>query len=239
MNNKRFVLNGREEVEAFNERLRDYMSQYTTSPFDCPNILTAFDYCMTLGKEGGRLFAAILDLKLTASMLFEDTNTVGVSINRQSRILESDVLENQDYFDSKFRLLHANIDMIVRCRAIYDKFMGVIVLMTCPEKYDIFLGEDSRKSAFKKYMSNTLSEAFLKDLETEIRGIDESYRTAEVHQAGSMRTWVFLDEAPFNEKQIGIVACWNRLSGRLDWLDKQIESALKKQVIVTTEKKTK
>lgn len=223
----KFTISTREEVERFSNRLCDYMRLYTNPPFSYPDLLCAYDYCNLRCNGDRKLFAAIVDLRITASFLFIDTNRVGIGINKQSLVSNEDVLNNQDYFNVKFNLLHENIDMVVRCRALYDKLMGVIILLCAPTSYNDFIGAKSRKKAFSNIAKSFMNEDTLSEFVLEVSRLDESYRTAEVHQTGSMRTWVFLSDSPFNEKEMGVIACWNKMSGWLSWLDKRIEQRLK------------
>lgn len=223
----KFTLSTRDEVEKFNDRLYEYMRKYTNPPFSYPDLLNAYDYCNQLCNDNRKLFAAIVDLRITASFLFIDTNRVGVGINRQSVVSNEDVLNNQDYFDAKFSLLHENIDMVIRCRTLYDKLMGVMILLCAPTSYNDFIGAKSRKKAFGNIAKSFMNEDTLSEFVLEVSRLDDCYRTAEVHQTGSMRTWIFLSDSPFHEKEMGVIACWNKMSGWLSWLDKRIEERLK------------
>lgn len=225
-NTDKFALTTHDDVKRFNDRLCGYMRRYTNPPFDYPDLMNAFDYCNQQNNENHRLFAAIVDLKITASFLFVDIHRVGIGINEQSMVSNDDVLNNQEYFDAKINLLHENIDMVIRCRALYDKLMGVIILLCAPTRYKDFIEAKSRKKLFKSIATSFMKEEFVEDFVSEVSRLDECYRTAEVHQTGSMRTWVFLTDNPFNEKEMGIIACWNKMSGWLSWFDKRIEERL-------------
>ena len=79
---------------------------------------------MTLPK-GGRLFTALVDLKITLAFLFIDSIRAtpdGNSINRKDDI---NILSNPVLFKKKLKMLHKNIDIALRYRAFYDKFMGI------------------------------------------------------------------------------------------------------------------
>ena len=75
--------------------------------------------------KGGRLFTALIDLKITLAFLFIDSIRAtpdGNSINRKDDI---NILSNPVLFKKKLKMLHKNIDIALRYRAFYDKFMGI------------------------------------------------------------------------------------------------------------------
>ena len=99
--------------------------------------------------KGGRLFTALVDLKITLAFLFIDSIRAtpdGNSINRKDDI---NILSNPVLFKKKLKMLHKNIDIALRYRAFYNKFMGILLAL-CPNDYDSFIKADSRKKEFWK-----------------------------------------------------------------------------------------
>ena len=49
--------------------------------------------------------------------------------------------------------------------------------------------------------------------------LDENYRTPEVHQTGSMRTWVLTSQDLFLDKQLNLMNYFNWVLDYADWID--------------------
>ena len=160
-------------------------------------------------EQGGRLFAALFDLKITVAFLFIDSIKAapdGDSMNRRDDI---DILSNPVLFKKKLKLLHENIDLVMRYRAFYDKFMGVLVLAFCPDEYDSFVKADSRKKEFGKKMAGHLDSSDIKSLNASISHLDDTFRTPEVHQTGRMRKWVLSSRDLFLDNEIDLLGYMN------------------------------
>ena len=156
-----FKLNDKSEVIRFNELLENYVYDEIHISFSAISLPAWFDKCMAI-EQGGRLFAALFDLKITVAFLFIDSLKAapdGDSMNRRDDI---DILSNPVLFKKKMKMLHENIDLVMRYRAFYDKFMGVLVLAFCPDEYDSFVKADSRKKEFGKKMAGHLDSSDIK-----------------------------------------------------------------------------
>lgn len=91
---------------------------------------------MVLKENGPKLFAALLDLKITIAFLFIDGVKYAPDFNALNRKDGTNILENEALFNKKMKMLHHNIDLAIRYRAFYDKFMGVTVMLQNPSKYE-------------------------------------------------------------------------------------------------------
>lgn len=69
---QRFVLHNREEVISFETMLNKHVETETHLSFRSLDLTRAFDYCLELEENGAKLFAALLDLKITIAFLFID-----------------------------------------------------------------------------------------------------------------------------------------------------------------------
>lgn len=67
-----FKLKDKSEVVRFNELLESYVHDEINISFYAITLPSWFDKCMTLPK-GGRLFTALVDLKITLAFLFIDS----------------------------------------------------------------------------------------------------------------------------------------------------------------------
>lgn len=218
-----FMLKDKSEVIRFNELLENYVYEEIRISFSAINLPAWSDKCMILPK-GGRLFAALFDLKITVAFLFIDSIKAapdGDSINRRDDI---DILSNPVLFKKKLKMLHENIDLVMRYRAFYDKFMGILVLAFCPDEYDSFVKADSRKKEFGKRMVGHLDSSDIKSLNASISRLDDTFRTPEVHQTGRMRKWVLSSQDLFLDNEIDLLGYMNNILNLSIGLDELIKT---------------
>ena len=76
-----FKLNNTEEVELFTNRLDNYQKNKIGHALPYINLNVAFEKLQSY-EEGGRLFTALLDLKLNFVMLNIDSTNAGATWNR-------------------------------------------------------------------------------------------------------------------------------------------------------------
>ena len=217
-----FKLNDKSEVIRFNELLENYVYDEIHISFSAISLPAWFDKCMAI-EQGGRLFAALFDLKITVAFLFIDSLKAapdGDSMNRRDDI---DILSNPVLFKKKMKMLHENIDLVMRYRAFYDKFMGVLVLAFCPYVYDSFVKADSRKKEFGKKMTDHLDPCEIKSLNASISHLDDTFRTPEVHQTGRMRKWVLSSRDLFLDNEIDLLGYMNDILNLAIGVDELIE----------------
>lgn len=215
-------MKNRDEVVRFSELLDYYVHDEAQLPFHGIDLLRWYDYCMKIGNGGGRLFSAILDLKITYAFVFVDFHRIVPGLKVVNQKDTPDVLADPMSFKEKMTLLHSNIDMVIRYRSFYDKFMGVLVLLLCPDKYRKFGSSGSRKSDFKKIMVDYIDFESLDSLYTIISSLDNDFRTAEVHQTGRMRKWVLGGRDCFVDNSVKLGGYFNNILTHANWLDELI-----------------
>lgn len=115
-------------------------------------------------QHGGRLFCAILDLQIAASLLDATSiKTLGMSFGETKLENDSDVcnlLEQLEVFGN----------LALRSRAYLDKFFGFCTLLLSPDLYDDFTSARSRKSEIRKTSKSWTS--FPDTLLDGIRGVN-------------------------------------------------------------------
>ena len=156
---QRFTLHNRDEVDTFETMLHKHVEAETHLPFHSLNLTRAFDYCMAQKENGGTLFAALLDLKITIAFLFIDAIKYAPDFNALNRKDGSNILEDETLFNKKMKMLHHNIDLAVRYRAFYEKLMGIVILLYNPSQYDKFdckSRKESSKAKFEKIIKGHL-----------------------------------------------------------------------------------
>ena len=227
---QKFVLHNREEVTSFETMLNKHVETETHLPFRSLNLTRAFDYCMSLKEDGLKLFAALLDLKITIAFLFIDGIKYAPDFNALNRKDRANILEEEALFNKKMKMLHHNIDLAIRYRAFYDKFMGVTVMLLNPSKYEVYNNARSRKKVFPNLVKGLLDDESISTLIEQVTYLDENYRTPEVHQTGSMRTWVLTSQDLFLDKQLNLINYFNWVLRYADWIDEVITDSTKKNV---------
>lgn len=219
---QKFVLHNMEEVTSFEAMLNQHVETETHLSFHSLNLALAFDYCMELEENGAKLFAALLDLKITIAFLFIDGIKYAPDFNALNRKDGANVLKDEALFNKKIKMLHHNIDLAIRYRAFYDKFMGIVIMLLNPSQYDKFLiksKKESSKAKFKKMTKGLLDDESIDTLIKQVTYLDENYRTPEVHQTGSMRTWVLTSQDLFLDKQLNLMNYFNWILDYADWID--------------------
>ena len=217
---QKFTLHNREEVFSFETMLNKHVETETHLPFHSLNLIQAFDYCMSLSNNGGKLFAAILDLKITIAFLFIDGIKYAPDFNALNRKDGADIMEDEALFYKKIKMLHHNIDLAIRYRAFYDKFMGITIMLLNPSKYEEYNNaKKSRKKLFPSLVKGFIDDESIATLTEQVTYLDDNYRTPEVHKTGSMRTWVLTSQDLFLDKQLNLMNYFNWVLGYADWID--------------------
>lgn len=226
LKNQEFSLKNKEDVVRFVELIQGYVEEETHLPFHWIDLSRWFDKCMTKEENGARLFSAILDLKITFAFVFVDYHRTLPGLKLLNSKESPNILTEANIFKEKIALLHDNIDMAIRFRTFYDKFMGVLVLLLSPEKYRSYLKANSRKEFFLKNMCEYLDSKSIGSIFATISCLDNRYRTAEVHQTGRMRKWVLGGRDCFVDNAIELGGFFNSILSLSDWLDKLLEEDL-------------
>lgn len=212
----------------FETMLNKHVETETHLSFHSLNLTRAFDYCMVLKENGPKLFAALLDLKITIAFLFIDGVKYAPDFNALNRKDRTNILENEALFNKKMKMLHHNIDLAIRYRAFYDKFMGVTVMLLKPIKYEDYNNAKSRKKLFPNLVKGLLDDKSITTLIEQVTYLDDNYRTPEVHQTGSMRTWVLTSQDLFLDKQLNLMNYFHWVLGYADWIDEVTKENSKK-----------
>lgn len=215
-----------EEVACFEALLERYQQERKSGSFQWVSLADAYEF-LQRSPEGGRVFAALLDLRFNVANLEQDLTFMGQTVN--ASFVASDLscvslLEAPELFFERLDLLKANTSYIFRYRAIFDKIMALLVLLSAsPKDYDGFMCANSRRKSFKKIAAKTnrLSPALVKHIIEAAEKFDDRFRTAEVHGTGSARKWVFAESLGPENPQIDLFWAWNRLHPLLTMIGKQ------------------
>lgn len=228
MVNDHFTLNNSEEVRLFCERLDSYQKSKIGSSSSYIDLNIAFDKLQGY-NQGGKLFAALLDLKLNFVMLLIDTANSGGTWNQYfspGKLEGGTVLDNQQKFNGKAEMHYYHGNFIPRYRAIWDKIMGILILIFKPDSYEKYRRAQSRKKEFVKICNGIpqFPVEFVKNITKVLSDFDDSFRSPEVHGTGKLRKWSFtmyaLHETPMLNE---FGNYWNWLLPMLSAVDKIIK----------------
>jgi hypothetical protein len=165
---------------------------------------------------GGKLFAALTDVRISLALLCCDTIALGRNANRTmpQALPNAGELTESQAFEIRMEIhRHAN-SFILRFRSLWDKFMGLLVLRFAPQDYERFASSKSKKAAFRKIMAqhSILPDGFMGTAEGLIRKFDDSHRTPEAHGTGTLRkssfSWGSHEESP----PMALLGYWNFLN---------------------------
>lgn len=230
MQSEYFSLSSRDEVIRFEELLESYSSDRAQMPLRHISLLEAYDRLINI-KDGARLFSALLDIRINIALLYLDTHAVGATWNAffsKGKLEGGSVLEAENKFFGKMDIHRFNSSFVLRYRAIWDKIMGLIVLLNCPDEYERFSSARSRKKVFAKIASThgLLDAETILTLSKLLTEFDRKFRTPEAHGTGALRKYSFLMESLANNPQIELIEYWNVVNSFLADLGKTMPIAL-------------
>jgi hypothetical protein len=222
------TINNREDAKRMDELLLEYSQKHVKMKH--PNYLPLEKWWDKVqgNAEAGRIFCAVFDIKLQMVMLNYDTIEVSTAwhkIQKAAKETSEPILsQSVDLFYERMNLHRAANGYIFRFRALFDKFMGLIVLLHCPQDYLKFLSAGSKKDGFPKIVAQhpeLFPEQSVKNLIESLKIFDNGYRTAEVHGSGKLRKYTFSTN-PDADRYFGelTVDVWNYFIGTAKMLDK-------------------
>ena len=246
MDNSEFVIRSSREAQAFQLRLGRYRKRRCGSTDLLPPgyVRDLFGYAQREGAN--RLFTAVYDLEITFLFMEMDICSVAGTHNLQfapGRPHENSVpLLDDAAFSGKMDALEHLTAFALRCRAFWDKALGVLFLLCEPAKYEAFAKASSRKRFFAKHAADWSDPPphllrFLED--PNFRGLDpnprfphilervmadlDAIRTAEAHGTGTLRKSA-LGTGPLDKSQhASLIAHYNIALGAMKALRRTLE----------------
>lgn len=214
-----FKLKTRDDVERFEELMNLYSEARSEVALNCIPLVRAWDQ-LHQRTDGGRVFSALLDIYLNLHMLHLDLTSVGGTWNSRfskGKLEGGSVLDSSAKFFGKMDIHRYSSAFILRYRALWDKIMGFLLLLFCPDAYDGFLDAKSRKKYFRGVASriDNVPEEFVAGLLSSLEKFDNNYRTAEAHGTGALRKWSLTMEGPALRPMQDLMGHWNFLAKAL------------------------
>lgn len=232
MQTEHFKLNSIEEVKLFSERLDAFQKNKLGHSLHYIDLATAFSKLQNY-PQGGRLFTALLDLKLSLVMLNFDMTKAGGIWNQnfsKGKFEGGTVLDNQGKFDGKAEIQYYHANFVPRYRAFWDKIMGLLVLLFDSDNYDKFRRAKSRKKEFEKLCKEIpqIPDEFVTNILNGLSDFDQNFRTPEIHGTGVIRKWSFTMFALHETPLVDFIKYWNWLLPMLTEIDRIILSIQEK-----------
>ncbi|WP_305838165.1 hypothetical protein [Photobacterium leiognathi] len=183
------------------------------------NLLAAYDHLQPR-EDGGRVFTAYLDIVLNCYLIHIDLMKVGATWNdkfSKGKLEGGSVLDSQAKFFGKMDLHRNFTSYVFRYRAIWDKIMGLSVLLQVPDEYDSYHSSKSKKKAFRKRAEKmaVVPAGDIKDFEGLLTEFDKTFRTPEAHGTGSIWKYNFTMESLSDTALVELIGYWNFLLGEI------------------------
>lgn len=223
-----FRLETCEEVAEFDSLLQAYESAHAGQAVPHISLVKIYDICQH-SEQGGRIFVSFLDIRLSFSYLHLAVTKMFGTWNQKfspGKLAGGKVIDSPQKFFGKMEIHQSATEFVHRYRALWDKVMGLLVLLHCPDEYDNYCGAKSRRKYFKRLAKVTpqIGEELGSSWAILLEAFDNRFRTPEVHGTGSLRKWSFqmigLNENP----QVELADYWNELNHVVADLQGQLEA---------------
>jgi hypothetical protein len=209
-----FCLEDKAAVEKFEQRLSEYCA--ARGQFDLKHISLAKAYpalqrCRPTDWE--RVFSCVLDLQINFVLLHCDDTVMGGITNIPALTHQPEVgsvLDSPDLFFRKMDYHRFVTSFIFRYRAIWDKVMGLTILLRAPGEYERLKAAKSKKKAFDAIMQSVAPGTAA--VSAGLERFENLFRTPEIHKSGRMRKYSFLPVSAGFNPQHELGAFWNWLN---------------------------
>ncbi len=219
-----FTLDNREEIVRFEHLLQKCTARLCQVPINLPSLIVGFDAIQSHPKKNC-VFYALLDIRLHFICLQVEIQRAAGTWNEcfsKGKLEGGSVLDSEQKLFGKMSMYGDLTSFTLRCRALWDKVMGFLVLLVTPNQYDEFIRSKSRRRKFLQLARKT-SENFGKfgeSLAAHVKEFDEKFRTAEAHGAGRLRKWVFLMESLHENPQIELLGFSSVMAQQMELLER-------------------
>lgn len=216
------------EAEQFDQGLAAYEIAHAGSALPYFPLRLAFEkFNPTTGD--GRRFYSLLDLKINVVLLSNDMWTVGRMWNEAFTTAaerQRNALDDPAVFLAKMSFHEALNSFVLRYRAVWDKVFSFMVLDLAPEAYTSFRNQKKgRRRAFLRAVGDhpSLSKPRLEAVLHDLERFESIFRTPEIHDTGSIRTWSFTITEFSGSPHELLVGFWNNLVSTLSSISQNIE----------------
>jgi hypothetical protein len=141
----------------------------------------------------GRIMASLLDLALTHFFTITDFQKACGVFNeklRQDQLLGK---ASAEITADRIKFLDYANSFVLRCRTLFDKMMGLLVLVLIEDGHRYISSPRRLKRKFGRLLGDQLTKESINSIEHVINALDSGFRTGEAHQTGKLRKWVLTD----------------------------------------------
>ncbi|MCY3885819.1 MAG: hypothetical protein OXG24_13010 [Gammaproteobacteria bacterium] len=152
-----FSISSVEEAQQFEKLIHLYKSQVIglaiTDGSGTDILLSSlYQLCQTHCYFDNRLFYAFIDLQITFLFMYKDSMQAGGTWNSRftpDHPQADSVLQDIQVFSGKLDILYSLNAFAFRCRAFWDKYLGILFLLYDKENYDKYSKSKSRRNNFR------------------------------------------------------------------------------------------
>jgi hypothetical protein len=226
-----FAVNSRDEAARFEQLLVKYSTAQTQSQIKHIPLTEAYD-CLQSRPDGGLIFATLLDVQTSFLMLYLDFQGIGTTwegVSQNSKLKGGTNLDSEAKFFRKMEIHRLNTAYVLRYRALWEKLMGLMILIYAPNEYESFLNAKSKKAKFQKLAAKHqfVEAQFLEKLDELFTRFDSKFPNLETNDAGARRKHSFIRDPLDNNPQSELIAYWNAVNGFVSKFGKIISKAPK------------
>lgn len=224
--------------EAEIKKFEDYLEQYEESIHGkhLKHLsLTNMSKLLRLkeGENNGKIYTSFLDIQLSFTHIYHDLSNIREIWNNnfsKGKLEGGTFLDSEDHFNGKMELHYVFTSFVLRYRSIWDKLMGLILLLMAEDKeYIKFEKARSRKKSFKKSAEIAgIPKEFYEGIVTKLEYFDNKFRTAEAHGTGVLRKYVFEMTPMVDNPQKELLEYWNFLNETIATIGEIISQELLK-----------
>jgi hypothetical protein len=219
-----------EEAERFDAHLAAYETKVAATALPYLPVGLAFRKFPPTDGDG-RLFYALLDLKISVVLLSNDMFSAGCAWNdayQTSEARSRKALDSPEAFAAKMAFHESLNSFVLRYRAVWDKIFSAMVLLHAPEQYQAFRNQKKgRRKTFLKILGDhpDLNRRALEHIVSDLDRFETMFRTPEIHDTGSIRKWSFTIAEFSGSPHEMLVGYWNNLVYTLHSLTEKIKTA--------------
>jgi hypothetical protein len=226
-----FSLNSSAEAQQFEDCIREWMRKRCQLGLIHFPLAKAYER-LHARADGGRVFAALLDLQMTFALAYCDSHQVGATWNEyfsKGRMTGGSIFDSAVKFGAKMDIHRYQTSYVLRARASWDKVMGFLILWYLPSQYDRYASSQSRKRTFKRIVStipHLIAPALVDQIDRYILELDSTFRTAEAHGTGVLRKWTLSMQTLAHNPQLKLIGHGNLMVLIMDAIAKLIDPGL-------------
>jgi hypothetical protein len=189
-----------DEAKNVDSAIREWVIKNSCTPNFHVSLERAF---LKYGAESPQLFYCWLDLVTNLAILELDYFDLSAHWNDSIKHDTKDVYADFT-IEERLDFHRAVTTFVIRYRSLWDKFFGILILLSDPDRYDDYISAKSKRKFFVKFVEKNWSNdatATIQELDGYLVQFENLFRTPELHGSGKARKWTFmLNSLEFTEE---------------------------------------